>query len=52
MQELRRWSAMASGHYARQWGRLGRAGLPEQAVETRRWAEALDAVNRALRLYD
>ena len=52
VQELRRWCAVASGHYARQWDRLERAGLSVQATEARRWAEALDAAHRALHLYD
>lgn len=52
VQELRRWCAVASSHYALRWDQLHRAGRPEQAEEARRWAEALDLANQALRLYD
>lgn len=52
VQELRRWCAVASSHHAARWDSLHRAGLPEQAEEARRWAEALDHANRALHLYD
>jgi len=52
VQELRRWCAVASSHYALRWDRLHRAGCPEQAEEARCWAEALDQAHRALRLYD
>lgn len=46
VQELRRWCAVASSHYAAHWDRLSRAGRPEQAEEARRWTK-----HRALRLY-
>ncbi len=52
VQELRRWCAVASLHYARRWESLHRAGCPELAEEARRWAEALDQAHRALRLYE
>ena len=52
VQELRRWCAVASSHYALRWERLCRAGRPEAAAEARRWAEALDQAHRALHLYD
>jgi hypothetical protein len=51
VQELRRWCAVASSHYALRWDGLCRAGQPEHAEEARRWAEALDQAHRALRLY-
>ena len=52
VQELRRWCAVSSSHYALRWDTLHRAGQPEQAEEARRWAEALDQAHRALHLYD
>ncbi len=51
VQELRRWCAVASSHYAVRWDRLHRAGCPGQAEEARRWAEALDHAQRVLHLY-
>jgi len=47
-EELRRWCAVASSHYALRWDGLHRAGRPEAAEEVRRWAEVLD---QALHLY-
>ena len=44
-------SVTASSHYALHWDRLNRAGCPEEAERTARWAEALDQAQQALRLY-
>lgn len=52
VQELRRWCAVAAGRYAVEWAQCEAAGLPFQADEARRRAEALDLAHRALRLYE
>ena len=51
VQELQRRCLIASSHYALRWDRLNRAGCPEEAERTARWAEALDQAQQALRLY-
>jgi hypothetical protein len=52
VQDLRMWCAVMCNQYAWRWEQLQRLGRPEQADEARRWAEAMDEAQRALRLYD
>jgi hypothetical protein len=52
VQDLRAWCAVTCNHYARRWDHLHRSGRPDLADEARRWAEAMDEAQRALRMYD
>jgi hypothetical protein len=52
VQDLRMWCTPTCDQYAWRWEQLHRAGQPERADEARRWAEAMDEAQRALRLYD
>lgn len=52
VQDLRMWCTVTCNQYAWRWEQMQRLGRPEQAEEARRWAEAMDQAQQALRLYD
>ena len=51
VQDLRMWCMVTRNDYAWRWDHLHRSGRPDLADEARRWAEAMDEVQRALRVY-
>jgi hypothetical protein len=51
-QDLRMWCTVTRDDYASRWDHQHRSGRPDLADEARRWAEAMDEAQRALRMYD